>query len=233
MRSASPVRMPSRSAVAHRGAAREEGCVPAGGELLGLAQHVVDRRALREATRAAVMRRGGGHRRQRVDPGEDVVVARAQRRDLQRGRDQDRAVQPDAGALLEHPHQPPDAIAAVALARDEDRRSPAAVARQPAAHELAQRLEVALLAEVLVRVGGVALLVVLLRGGLRLALDDPAEARSDRIDEHEIGEGEPGRLVLHEPRRQIRKRAVRPGSRPAAGRRHRGAETPTTHPGRR
>ena len=107
----------------------------------------------------------------------------------------------------------PDAVAAVALARDEHGRPPAAVARQPAADELRQRLEVALVAEVLLRVRLVArarrvfLLVVLLL--LAVLLDDPAEARSDGVDEDEIREREPGLVVLDEPRRHRRQRAVR------------------------
>ena len=44
---------------------------------------------------------------------------------------------------------------------------------------------------------------------LALVVDDAAEAGPDRIDEHEIGEGEPRRLVLHEPRRHLRERPVR------------------------
>ena len=46
-------------------------------------------------------------------------------------------------------------------------------------------------------------LLLVLRVVLALIVDDAAEAGPDRIDEHEIGEGEPGRLVLHEPRRHL------------------------------
>src|SRR5207302_7284555 len=94
-------------------------------------------------------RRHGG---KQVYPREDVIVARRERRDLESGRDQDRSAEPDPRALLEYPHQAADAVPAVALAGDEDGRTPPIVPRQPAGHELAQRLEVALEAEVLLRV---------------------------------------------------------------------------------
>ena len=155
------------------------------------------------------MERGGGHGRDAVDPAEDVVVGRREAGDLERGRDEDRAVQPDAGALLEHPREAADAVAAVALARDEHRRAPAAVLGEPATHELAKRLEVALVPEVLLRVGGVLRLRALLGLVLLLRLDDAAEAGAHRVDEHEVGEREPGRLVLDEPRGHRRQRPVR------------------------
>ena len=84
------------------------------------------------------------------------------------------------------------------------------MARQPPAHELAQRLEVALLAEVLLRIGRVVSVLLLLRVlALVLVLDHAAEARADGIDEHEVAEGEPRCLVLDESRRHRGKRAVR------------------------
>ena len=155
-----------------------------------------------------MVRGRGGHRRQRVEPRQDVVVARVQRRDLERGRDEDRAVQADPGRLLKHPRQPAHPVAPVALARDEDGRAPPPVAREPAAHELAQRLEVALLPEVLLGIAGVLLLPVL-RRPVALALDDAAETRAYRVDEDKVGEGEPRRLVLHEPGRHRRQRPIR------------------------
>ena len=102
-----------------------------------------------------------------------------------------------------------DAIAAVALAGDEDGRAPAAVLGEPAAHELAERLEVALVPEVLLRVGRVVgLAAAVLAVALLLGLDHAAEAGSDGIDEHEVGESEPRRLVLDELGRHRRQRAV-------------------------
>jgi hypothetical protein len=84
------------------------------------------------------------------------------------------------------------------------------VAGQPARHELAQRFEIAVLPEVLLGIEGVVLLVPLVLLVLRvLALDDAAESGSDRIDEDEVAEGQPGRLVLHEARGHCRQRAVR------------------------
>ena len=154
----------------------------------------------------------GSHRRQRVDPGQHVVVVGDQPGQLERGRDEDRPAEPDARIFLEHAHEASDSIAAVAFACDEDGRSPPAVLREPASHELAQRLEVALQPEVLLRIGRVVLLVVLLvvlRHVALLGLDHTAEPCSDGIDEHEVGELEPRRLVLHESRWHFRERAVR------------------------
>ena len=156
------------------------------------------------------MERGGGHRRHAVDPAEDVVVGRREAGDLERRRDEDRAVQADARRLLQHAREPTDAIAAVALARDEDRRAPAAVLGEPAPHELAERLEVALVPEVLLRVGRVV-------GLARRPWPSPFFSGSitrlkpvpTGIDEHEVGEREPRRLVLDEPRRHRRQRPVR------------------------
>ena len=105
----------------HRRAAREERGEVARRELLGLALHVFHRRSLREGARPAVVYGRQRHRRQRVDPAEDVVVGRVQRRDLESGRDENGPVQADAGALLEHAQQAADPVAAVALAGDEDR----------------------------------------------------------------------------------------------------------------
>ena len=209
MTSASRERIRVRSFAGMRRAAGEEGGVVARRELLGLAEDLLERRPLPERARAAVMERGGGHGRDAVDPAEDVVVGRREAGDLERGRDEDRAVQPDARALLEHPREPADAVAAVALARDEHGRAPAAVLGEPAAHELAERLEVALVPEVLLRVGSVVRLRALLAVALLLRLDDAAEAGADRVDEHEVGEREPGRLVLDEPRGHRRQRPVR------------------------
>ena len=208
-RSASRVRIRSRSAGSHRRAPGQERRVVAGGERFGLAQHVVEGGAGGEGARALVMRGRGGHRGKQVDPSEDVVVAREQRRDLERGRDQDGAVEADPGRFLKEAHEPSDAISPVALAGDEDGRAPAALRREPAPHELAERFEIASLPEVLLRVGRVFFLLLVLRVVLALLLDDAAEAGPDRIDEHEIGEGEPRRLVLHEPRRHLRERPVR------------------------
>ena len=150
---------------------------------------------------------GDGHRRQEIDPREHVVIGRHERCELERGRDQDRAVQPDSRGLLQHAHEPADAVPAVALAGDEDRRAPPAVPGEPAAHELAERLEIALVAEVL-RGGASTVLLFLLLAVLGLVLDDAAEAGAHRIDEHEVGEREPRLLVLHEARRHRRQRAV-------------------------
>src|SRR5205085_10683272 len=118
----------------------------------------------------------------------------------ERRRDEHRTVETDAGLFLHHPHERPDAAAAVALAGDEDRRVPAVVLREPAGHELTLLLEVALRPEVLVlgllpvAASSASALVVF----LLLLLDDAAEAGADRIDEDEIGEPEPGGLVLDE-----------------------------------
>jgi hypothetical protein len=38
--------------------------------------------------------------------------------------------------------------------------------------------------------------------GLLLGLDDAREAGADRIDEHEIGEGDPALRIIHEPHRR-------------------------------
>ena len=152
------------------------------------------------------------HRRQGVDPAQDVVVRRVQRADLEGRGDEDRAVEADPGSLLQHAHEAADAVAAVALAGDEHRRGPPAVRGQPTPHELGERLEVALLPEVLLRVDGLVLVLARAPVGsllLLLALDHAAEAGADRVDEHEVGEREPGRLVLLQPRRHLRERAVR------------------------
>ena len=159
------------------------------------------------------MRSHSRHRRHDVDPREDVVVAPDESRDLERRRDEDRAVQPDARRLLEDAHEPSHAIAAVALACDEDGRAPAAVAGKPAAHELGERLEVALVAEVLLRIrvlalGAVRLLLAVVLRRVVL-LDDSTEAGADRIDEDKVREREPRLLVVHEPRRHRRQRSVR------------------------
>ena len=155
------------------------------------------------------MRGRCGHRRKQVDPSENVVVAREQRRDLERGRDQDRSVETDPGRFLKHAHEPSDAISPVALAGDEHGRAPAALRREPAPHELAERLEIAPLPEILLRIGRVFVLLLALPVVLALVVDDATEPGPDRIDEHEIGESEPRRLVLHEPRRHLRQRPVR------------------------
>ena len=70
---------------------------------------------------------------------------------------------------------------------------------EPPAHELPQRLEIALVAEVLLGVGVVAVLgafrlIVLLR-----RLDHAAEPGADGVDEDQVGERQPGLLVRHEP----------------------------------
>ena len=175
-----------------------------------------------------------GHRRHAVDPAEDVVVGGVEPRDLQCRRDEDRSVQADAGRLLEHASEPPDAVAAVALARDEDRRSPAPVVGEPAAHELTERLEVALVAEVLLRIGGVLRLRVALGLGLLLGrLDDAAEARTDGVDEHEVGEREPKRTRSRRVARASREETRPPGSPRVAGLRRPCAGTRTTRLGRR
>src|SRR5579862_2215357 len=96
------------------------------------------------------MRGRARHRRENVDPLHDAVVVHVESTELEGRRDEDRAVQPDAGLLLEHPHEPAYAVAAVALARDKDRRAPAVVLREPARDELTERLEIALGAEILV-----------------------------------------------------------------------------------
>ena len=155
------------------------------------------------------MERSGRHRRNAVEPGQHVVVGRREAGDLERRRDEDRAVEPDARRLLQLAREPSHAVAAVALARDEDRRAPAAVLREPAAHELAQRLEVALVAEVLLRIGrALVRLAAVLAVRLLVRFDHAAEARPHRIDEHEIGEREPRRLVLDEAWRHRRQRPV-------------------------
>ena len=71
--------------------------------------------------RAPVMCGRERHRRRGVDPAEDVVVGGVQRAELERGRDEDRAVQADACRLLQHAHEPSDPVAPVALPGDEDR----------------------------------------------------------------------------------------------------------------
>src|SRR5262249_61075350 len=76
------------------------------------------------------------------------------------------------------------------------------------AHELTGRLEVALVPEVLLRICPVLRLAALLRVRLLLGLDDSAEAGADRVDEDEVAEGEPRRLVLDEARGHRRERAV-------------------------
>jgi hypothetical protein len=80
---------------------------------------------------------------------------------------------------------------------------------EPAAHELAQRLEVALVPEVLLGVGHVVRrLRILLLGLLLGRLDDAAEAGPDGIDDDQVGEGKPGRFVLDETCRHGGQRAV-------------------------
>jgi hypothetical protein len=82
------------------------------------------------------------------------------------------------------------------------------VAGDPAAHELAERLEVALVAEVLLRAAlGLLLLLTIL--ALALGLDHAAEAGAHRIDEHQVGERQPRLIVRHEPGRHPRQRSVR------------------------
>jgi hypothetical protein len=84
---------------------------------------------------------------------------------------------------------------------------------QPPPHRLAQRLEIALVTEVLLA-RGVAVTVAASTGlGLlgRVAvrvvvLDDAAEAGPDRVDEDEVGEGEPRFRVGDEPRWHLRQR---------------------------
>ncbi len=81
-------------------------------------------------------------------------------------------------------------------------------------HELAERLEVALLAEVLVRIRLLAFallrraLLLPLLLALLVGLDDAAEAGADGVDEDEVGEREPRGLVLDELRRQLGQRPV-------------------------
>ena len=210
------VRQPRQHSLAlvavHRGAAHEERRELARREGLGRPAHLLGRCVAREHARAAVVRGRERHRRQGVDPAEDVVVRRVERADLEGGGDEDRPVEADPGSLLQHSHEASDAVAAVALAGDEDRRAPPAVCGQPAPHELRERLEVALLPEVLLRVDALVLVVARVPVGglvLLLALDHAAEAGADRVDEHEVGEREPGRLVLHQPGRHLGERSVR------------------------
>ena len=158
-----------------------------------------------------MVERRRGHRRHAVDPAEHVVVGRREAGDLERRRDEDRAVQADARRLLEHAREPSDAVAAVALARDEDRRAPAAVLGEPAAHELAQRLEVALVAEVLLRVGRVSSGLrrrpcrrAFFSGSITRLKPVPTGSTNTRSEKRE-----PRRLVLDEARRHRRQRPVR------------------------
>ena len=153
MRSASRVRIRVALLRGHRRAAGEERRVVAGRELLGLAQHLLERRPLPERARAAVMERGArpSSARGRPSRGRRSRSARAPVISSA-GEMRIAPFSPMPGALLQHPREAADAVAAVALAGDEDGRAPAAVLGEPAAHELAQRLEVALVAEVLLRV---------------------------------------------------------------------------------
>ena len=66
-----------------------------------------------------MVQRGDRHRWQDIDPPEHVVVSRQQRTELQRRGDQDRAVEADAGRLLQQPDETADPVSAVALTGDE------------------------------------------------------------------------------------------------------------------
>ena len=216
----------------HRGAAGEERRVVAGRELLRVSEDPLERGPFPECARASVVERSSGHGGHAVDPAEDVVVRRREAGYLEGRRDEDGAVQADARGLLQRPSEAADPIAAVALAGDEHRRAPAPVLREPAAHELAERLEVALVAEVLLGIGGVVGLCAVLAVALLVGLDRAAEAGPDRIDEDEIREREP-------PGSSSTSCAGSSGSVPSAGNATRFgrprpcAGTPTRRPARR
>src|SRR5262249_59694390 len=91
------------------GAADEEGRVLAARELLGGCAHLVEGRPGRNGPRTTVEGGASRHGGEQVDPRLHAVVARSERGQLERRRDQDRAVEADSRLLLQHPPDPPAA----------------------------------------------------------------------------------------------------------------------------
>src|SRR5207248_11601623 len=108
--------------------------------------------------------------REEEDVGQVVAAGEARRLEVQDGRDEDDAVEGDA-VLDEVAGKPRRARRPVTLADEEERRSPALVARQVEADELADRLEVALESEILAP---------------QLRLRRAAVARAHRVYEDEV-----------------------------------------------
>ena len=153
-------------------AAREHPRVVAGGVLLGLGQHALERPA---AELAVVVRdRGVGGEVERVGA-VVALVLEVDRGDVEDAGDQDQPVDVHPVPGLQVLDQRGAAERAVGLAGDELRRHPALVPRGPDADDLADRLDVALVAVERLRLG---------------ALHRARVAGRHRVDEDQVGHGE-------------------------------------------
>ena len=166
-------------------------------ESLGLGEDVLQIPRSCGGERAfAVPVRHRGERGHPQHPGQERVVVAVVQAELQDRRDQHGAIDLDPLALGEQIGERRDPKAAVALADQKLRRGPALVPAEPEADERGQRIQIRLRAE---------------EAACRLlasAVTVAAEAGLDRIDEHEVGEREPGIRVRHDPGGRRGRRAV-------------------------
>ena len=218
MRRASFAATSRRSCIADAVALHQRVRVLAEGELLGLGDGVLERAGLQIGRQALVIPGDGGVGREEELVGEVVAAVERCRLEVEDRRDQDDAVEVEA-LLPEPARETGGARRAVALAGQELRRGPAAVARRPEANEFADRLDV--------RVDAVKLVRVAERNGA-------AVAGRDRIDEDEIGDVEDAALVVDGAIRRLARRGLRRRrKRLASGRTRPCAARPTTSRGRR
>ena len=169
---------------------------------LGLAQRLAVERRVRLA-------RGRRHRGKPRHPGERRVAAVAAPAEIDHRRDHHQAAHRDA-LLVELAGELRGAEAAIAFARDEFLRGLPSVLLDPLAHEGREHVDVA--------VDRPELLAHLVA-----ARDEAAVAGADRIDEHQVGEVEPGLGIGHQRRRRrrhdvVERQAPRAHARRSAGR---------------
>ena len=141
-----------------------------------------------------MVRRDGGFGRQKHPVGLVVARLRVERRKVEDRRDERDPGEHDA-VVLQPLGEHARSRRAVALAGQILRRIPAAVRRDVPTDELRERL---------------AILVDAVKIFAGCMADDPAEARADRIDEHEVARAEQTILVVDDPiRRRTRGSGVR------------------------
>ena len=137
-----------------------------------------------------------GRQARRIDPRRDRGLLHPV--EIEDRRDQHEAAQSDSEIALEFLRHQRPTEAAIAFTREEFRRAKAVFLLQPAHDEGRESVDVAL-----DRVKALAHLI---------AANDPAIAGAGRIDEHEIGEIEPG-LAVRQQRRRCRRADARTSER--------------------
>mmetsp|Transcript_7634 Transcript_7634/g.8672 ORF Transcript_7634/g.8672 Transcript_7634/m.8672 type:complete len:371 (+) Transcript_7634:1850-2962(+) len=142
-----------------------------------------------------VVPRRSGVGRKRLEKVGQVVVVPREGVDLEGGRDEDGTIQTNPVAILQPTGELGDAISAVTLPSDKNRRFPPTVLGKESADKLSERVEVFVnVPELGVLLGSLAFLLVCLFGLFGL-VESPAETRPDRVDKDQIGKPKP-RLVI-------------------------------------